>query len=371
MANILILGGGLSGITAAESIARQLVPEHQITLISRSPRFVRRDKLVGLAFGKHKASDVFYDLRGPMHKRGIRFLQGEIARVDPYDRRVIIAHGDVQGSMHYDYLIFALGGRLATERISGFFEHAHHPLTIDAALKFSAAIRSFNGGQAVIGYDAGAKSTAPIYETALTLASFLQDRGDGDRVKISIVTPGLLEAELVESMKGRTVLEALQANEIDFIPDFPVHRVTERSALTSSGYQVDHDLLMFLPPFRGPSAVRGMGITDSAGFIRVDANMRVDGIERMYAVGDSVSFPGPRMGQMAKLQAEIAASNVVAELAGAQRNAKYEHKIMSVFDEAPLESFELYKQNWASLQKSWANKGMILTTVPPTVAIGS
>ena len=113
-----------------------------------------------------------------------------------------------------------------------------------------------------------------------------------------------------------------------------------------------------------------MGITDSAGFIRVDANMRVDGIERMYAVGDSVSFPGPRMGQMAKLQAEIAASNVVAELAGAQRKAEYQHKIMSVFEDAPLESFELYKENHVPLQTSSAGNGNV-TTGASTVAIGS
>ena len=51
------------------------------------------------------------DLRLAMVKRGIRFVQGEVARVDPYRRRVTIAHGEVEGDMPYDFLIFALGGR--------------------------------------------------------------------------------------------------------------------------------------------------------------------------------------------------------------------------------------------------------------------
>ncbi|HEY6120660.1 MAG TPA: hypothetical protein VIV66_11920 [Pyrinomonadaceae bacterium] len=53
-----------------------------------------------------------------------------------------------------------------------------------------------------------------------------------------------------------------------------------------------------------------------------------------------------------------------------KRNAEYEHEMVSVFDEAPLESFELYKQNRAPRQTSRASKGMNLT-VPSTVAMGS
>lgn len=332
MANILILGGGLSGITAAELVAEKLATEHQITLISRNPRFTRRDKLVGLAFGKHEAVDVFYDLRRPMLKRGVRFIQGEVARVDPFDRRVIIAHGDIQGSVYYDYLVFALGGRLATERIAGFFEHAHHPLTMDAGLRFGSAIRSFKGGRAVIGYSSEAKSTAPVYETALALSTLLGYRDERERAQITIMAPGPLEADLTDSDNGRIVRDTLGEHRINLLPDSPVQQVAARS-LTSRGDEFDHDLLMLLPPFVGPSSVRGIGITDARGFIHVNENMRVNGVERMYAVGDSVNLPGPKMGQIAKWQSEIAASNLVSEVEGRQPNAKYEHEIISVFDE--------------------------------------
>ena len=51
MANILILGGGFGGVVAAESLARLIPAEHQITLISRSPTFIFYPELVRLAFG--------------------------------------------------------------------------------------------------------------------------------------------------------------------------------------------------------------------------------------------------------------------------------------------------------------------------------
>jgi sulfide:quinone oxidoreductase len=304
MANIIILGGGFSGVAAAESLAKHLTSEHQITLVSRSSRFVSHPSLVGLAFGKHGIDDISHDLREALHDRRIRFVQGEVARVDPYQRLVTFAHGEVRGHMPYDYLIFALGGRLATERITGFFEHAHHTLTVEAALKFGEAIRGFKEGRALIGYSPEARLAVPAYETAFALSRFLEDRGQRRRAQITIVSPKPTGAEPAAS--ERALRNALNEQNIEFLPDISINRITAKSVVTSLGAHVDYDLLMLLPPLRGASAVRGMGITDHDGFIRVDSTMRVEGVEGMYAVGDCASFSGPKMGHMAVSQAEVA-----------------------------------------------------------------
>lgn len=345
MANILVLGGGFSGVAAAESLAKELTPGHQITLVSRSSRFVSHPSLVDLAFGKHGIHDVSHDLREMLHDRRIRFVQGEVARVDPYDRRVTIAHGDIAGSMHYDYLLFALGGRLATERIPGFFEHAHHTLTVEAALKFGEAIRGFKEGRAVTGYSPETRFAVPAYETALALSRFLEGRGERGRAQITIVSPGRTSAG--PGASGRSLREALNEQNIEFVPDISINRVTPKSVLTSSGDSVDYDLLMLLPPLVGASAVRGMGITDQDGFIRVDSTMRVEGVEGMYAVGDCASFPGPKMGHMAVSQAEVAAANLAAEVEAREPKAKYDHEIMPALDQEVQDS-HLNKQFWVN-----------------------
>src|ERR1044071_2771284 len=117
MSKILILGGGFGGVVAAERLAEQLGDEHQITLVSRTRQFVFYPALVRLAFGKCDPSDVSFDLRRTMLDRRINFVESEVARIDPVEKKVIIAHGEVEGKLPYDYLIFALGRRLATERI--------------------------------------------------------------------------------------------------------------------------------------------------------------------------------------------------------------------------------------------------------------
>src|SRR5215471_13950237 len=117
MAKVLIVGGGFAGVVAAEALARQLGDEHQITLVSRTSRFVFYPALVRLAFGRCKPDEVAFDLRKSMLGRRIKFIEGEVARIDPDERRVIVAHGEIEGGIPYDYLIFALGRRLATERV--------------------------------------------------------------------------------------------------------------------------------------------------------------------------------------------------------------------------------------------------------------
>src|SRR6476646_1826238 len=116
MAKVLILGGGFAGVVAAEHLADQLGDEHQITLVSRSRQFVFYPALVRLAFGKSEAADVSFDLRQTLLNRRVNFIEAEVARIDPFERKVTIAHVEVEGKLPYDYLVFALGRRLATER---------------------------------------------------------------------------------------------------------------------------------------------------------------------------------------------------------------------------------------------------------------
>jgi NADH dehydrogenase FAD-containing subunit len=346
MANVLILGGGFGGVVAAESLARQLSKEHQITLVSRSSKFIFYPELVRLAFGKCKPQDISFDLREAMLDRRIRFIEAEVARIKLDKRRVVLAHGDVEGELPYDYLIFAIGRRLATERITGFYEHSHNLLTLEGALKFGEAIREFHEGRAVIGQCPGSRLPVPVYETAFALARWSEERGEKDRVKIIVVTPDAADLEFGDADIGSALRKALNEHHIEYLPDFPINTVVPGTIINSNGHAINYSFLMLLPPFRGPGAVRGLGITDDEGFIGVDWAMRVQGVERMYAVGDCVNFGGPKMGHMAVHQAEVAAANVALEIEGLDAISVYNHEMMMVIDDGSRDAIYLHKGLW-------------------------
>jgi len=346
MAKVLILGGGFGGVVAAESLARELGDEHQITLVARSRKFVFYPGLVRLAFGKCQVEDVSFDLRKTMLTRQVTFIEAEVARIDPLEREVITAHGEVAGTLPYDYLIYALGRRLATERVAGFYEHAHHVLTVEGALEFGAALREFDRGRAVIGQCPGARLPVPIYETAFALSRLLDERGARDQTKITIVSPDPPGFQLGDVAIARALRGALDAHGIDFLPDFPIERVTPGAVSTNNAHTINFNLLMLLPPFQGASPASRLGITSEEGYVNVDSTMRVLGAERMYAVGDCVNFSGPKLGHMAVHQAEVAAANLVANLRGLDPVARYDHEMMMVIEEGGAESIYVHKDLW-------------------------
>ena len=346
MAKVLVLGGGFGGVVAAERLAEQLGDEHQITLVSRSRQFIFYPALVRLAFGKCDKKDVSFDLRDTMLNRRVNFVEAEVAHIDPFERKVVIAHGEVEGKLPYDYLIFALGRRLATEKITGFYEHAHHLLNVDKAIKFGTAVEEFQKGSVVVGQCAGARLPVPVYETAFALARLFERNGKHDSTRITVVSPDTLEAELRDAGGAATVKKTLDAHQIELLPNFRIEKLTQNSALTNTGHAIDFDLLMLVPPFQGSSAAHYLGVTDDEGYIHVDWNMRVMAHERIYAAGDCVAFSGPKMGHMAVRQAEVAATNLAAAIDGHEPISHYAHEMRLVIDEIGSESLYLHKDIW-------------------------
>jgi len=342
MAKVLILGGGFGGVVAAERLAKQLGEEHQITLISRSRHFIFYPALVRLAFGKCERADVSFDLRHAMLDRRVNFIEAEVARIDPVARKVTIAHGEVEGSLPFDFLIFALGRRLATERITGFFEHAHHLLNVDKAIQFGKAISNFHEGRAVIGQCQGARLPIPVYETAFALARRLEKRGERQRVRITVVGPDGSGSQL-GAEADHALNKALAAHDIELLSDFPIETITRNSASTNQGDNINFDLLMLMPPFRGSSVASYMGITDAAEYVNVDSSMAVIGHERIYAVGDCVNFDGPKMGHMAVRQGEVAAANLAAEIDEREPVSHYSHEMKLVIDQPWGDSIYVHK----------------------------
>ena len=345
MAKILILGGGFGGVVAAERLAAQLGDEHQITLVSRSRNFVFYPGLVRLAFGKCQREDVSFNLRDSMLSRRVNFIEAEVARIDPVERKVIIAHGEVEGKLHYDYLVFALGRRLATERIKGFYEHAHHLLSVDKALNFGKALDQFHEGRAIIGQCPDARLPVPVYETAFALSRLLEERGEQERVRITIVSPDPPGLQFGDSRVTVALHKAFEEYNIEFVPDFPINRITAGAATTSNGHAVNFNLLMLMPPFQGSPAVLHLGISNQA-YLNVDSAMRVVGAERIYAVGDCVNFSGPKMGHMAVRQAEVAAANLAAEIEGHAPVSHYSHEMRLIIEASGADSIFLHKDIW-------------------------
>lgn len=114
----------------------------------------------------------------------------------------------------------------------------------------------------------------------------------------------------------------------------PLHTLTtvnpQARELSFEGKEsVRYDLLVAIPPHRGPRLVREAGLANETGWVPVDRATLVTRHENVYALGDvtAIPIPGrwkpdvplmlPKAGVFAHAQAEVVARRIAAEITGA------------------------------------------------------
>jgi sulfide:quinone oxidoreductase len=122
-----------------------------------------------------------------------------------------------------------------------------------------------------------------------------------------------------------------------------LERIDEHRLIASDAREIDYDLTMLLPAFSGAPAISRLGITNEDGYLNVDSKLKVTGAERMYAVGDCVNLPGPKLGHMAVRQATVAAANLAAEIEGKEPLVHYNHEAKMVIDATDGDTIYFHK----------------------------
>ncbi len=328
MANILILGGGFAAISAAETLASAVAgSEHEIMLVSSSPDFTFFPAIVPMVFGDFSTEEIRFDLPQKLAEHGIRFIEGDVRAINT-ERRIVKVAGDrLDCEIGFDHLVVAVGRRLAIGTVPGLVEHAHHLLSVDAALKFKEAVSAFESGSIVVGLCPDATLPVPVCETALALADqFATEIQRGD-VSLSVVVPTTLERAFAGTALFRDIEDEFDRKGISLVSDFAVTQVEKDEIHSALGTSIHHDLLMLIPPFAGQLSSRTLGpVTDMSGFAKVNPLMQVAGLDRIYAAGEIVSRPGPKFGYIAVRQGKVAAENILAELGGENPTVEYVHK---------------------------------------------
>src|SRR5829696_1686813 len=193
MANIVILGGGFAAVSAAETLASAVGEEHAIILISKNSDLTFFPAIVPMVFGDFAPEDMRFDLRPKLAERNIHFIQGEVRAINTHARTVNVGRAGVDAVINFDYLIIAMGRRLAMVEVPGLFEHAHDLLSIPGALKFKEAIAAFESGSIVLGVCPNAALPVPVCESALALAKRFESEMKHGTVAVNVVFPMTLE----------------------------------------------------------------------------------------------------------------------------------------------------------------------------------
>jgi len=170
---VVVLGGGVGGLVAANELARRLPSAHRIVLVEKSSRHAFAPSFLWLMTGDRRAAQITRDLRTLVPRR-VDVVQAEARSIDWAKRRIETE----ERAVAYDHLVIALGAELAPEAIPGLAEAAHTFYTLEGAARLQGALREFAGGTVAVVVSAMPyKCPGAPHEGAMLLGDYFRRRG--------------------------------------------------------------------------------------------------------------------------------------------------------------------------------------------------
>jgi sulfide:quinone oxidoreductase len=324
--SVLILGGGIGGVVAANSLRKRLPRRHEIVVVDREPAFALAASFLWVMTGARKPAQVSRPLER-LRRKGIEVVRGEVERIDPKRREAIVSGKTIHG----DHLVVALGAEFALDAIPGLAEAGHTFCTLDGATRLRDALAQLRGGRIVILTAAPAyKCPAAPYEAAMLIEADCRRRGIRNAVELTLYSAepgpmGVAGPEVSAAVRGM-----VEQKGIAYHPEHQIARVAGGQVEFTNGVRAGYDLLVYVPPIRPPKALAASGLVDESGWVRVDKATMQTRFPAVHAIGDatliplSMGKPLPRAGVFAHAQAEVVAQNVARALGGKGHEARFD-----------------------------------------------
>ena len=302
---VVIAGGGVAGLEAALALREMAGEAVRITLLAPNRDFVYRPMTVREPFGFRRAER--YPIDEFAGAVAAELIQDELAGVDRHTRSVVTGGGS---SIPYDALVLGLGAE-----VSPRFRHSITIDDRDLDERLHGLVLDVEEGyvrRLAFVAPAAMPWPLPMYELALMTARRAYDMNI--ELSITIVTPEDAPLAVFGTTASAGVADLLDHHRIATITSAHAEIPEKGQIRIAPGDRsLEADRIVALPQLRGPN-VRGVPATSPHGFISIDDNCRVRGLDRVWAAGDATDFP-VKMGGIAAQQADTAAADIAA-LAG-------------------------------------------------------
>ncbi|MBD2206038.1 NAD(P)/FAD-dependent oxidoreductase [Calothrix sp. FACHB-1219] len=327
MARIVVIGAGIGGLPVTYELRRLLPKQHQITLISNTPKFTFIPSLPWVGLNLKELESIQLDVKDLLVNRGINLILGGVSQIQPELQQIVVDDTVIA----YDYIVIATGAELALDVIPGLDRgyvqsvcNPHH--AIQAAECWKKFLQE--PGPIVVGAVPGASCFGPAYEFALLTDWLLRKYGLRDRASITFVTPEPYVGHLgIGGManSAELVTKLLQEKEITVLENTSISYVGTDTIYLANGRSLPFSFSMLLPPFRGPRFLReAPGLTDQKGFLPVLPTYQHPQFPSIYSVGvitqlkppeqTPIPIGVPKTGQMTEAMGMAVAHNIAVQL---------------------------------------------------------
>ena len=323
----VVVGGGWGGLSAARHL-RALAPELEVVLLERNPSFFSMPLSNKWLAGLVDERLLTHDYRAAAQAHGYAFLQAEVSAIDRDRRRVHTA----QGTLDYDWLVFAIGirhdyaawfgeERRAIEQARQNYYCAYTPGGEFRALK--AKLENFKGGDLVMTIPPPPYRCQPApYERALVIGHLFKTRAVPAR--LTLLDPNQVPQHFAD------VFEEQYKDQIAVVPHARVKSVDPFAKTLATEFDdIRFDDALLMPPQQAGDLAWQAGLIGRdaqgkpTGWAAQDPlHLHAVGDERVFLVGDLIDRASPlfghypKSGHLAARLGRIAAAEIAARSRG-------------------------------------------------------
>lgn len=354
---ILVIGTGFAGMWSALASARLL--DHvgrtdvEVALVAPEPKLHVRPRLY-----EQNPEGMKAPLLDTFKVAGVNFIQGLVQRIDVTSREVSIVGVGAdpsQRTLGYDRLVLAAGSRLFCPKIPGLERYAFNVDQIADAAKLEAhlhglARRVESAGRHTV-VVAGAGFTG--IETAAEMPARLREiLGKDAAVEVIMVER---HAELGPDLGAGprpVITQALTELGVTWKLGSGVASVDAEGVTLESGERIVADTVIWTAGARANELTAQIPAErDGYGRLHVDRNLKVKGIEAVYATGDCAYAATDDEGNFAMMSCQHAMNlgrsaghNVAADLLGETSIPYSQPKYVTCLDLGPWGA--VYTEGW-------------------------
>lgn len=333
--DIIVLGAGYGGITAALRLARLFRhhPGCRVHLIDRNPYHTLKTRLHEAAIRK---TGVVIPIKDIIKGRQIRFHPGNVTRIDPGERKIFLD----DRVLAFDYLVIALGSEANFYNIPGLEEHSfplqsaddaqriHRHISLLCALAAQEAdpearrnlLRFVIGGGGLSGVEFAAELAE---HAALCVKGHGTDRSEVEVILIE------KEAKILWDMEPDVtarIEQKLREKGVLIRTGCRITALTSDTVTLATGERLRTAALIWtggimVNPLTAESGLK----TGQMGRIVVDRYLRAADHPYIYAIGDNALATHPETGrplpaaaQFALQQGRLVAANIHAVISNGQ-----------------------------------------------------
>jgi NADH dehydrogenase len=335
---ILVLGGGFGGLYAALEFERRNDPRFEVTVVNRENFFLFTPMLHEIAASDLDLTNIVNPVRKMIQR--VNFFCGDVDKIDIERKRVTVSHGFVRHShdLEYDHLVLALGSVTNFFNLPGVAERALTMKSLGDAIQLRNRLIAHleeadtecakAERQSLLTFVVAGGGFAGV-ETIASINDFLRDalpfypNLKEDMLRVVLVHPGeFILPELGEKL-GRYADKKLRSRGVEIFSKSKVAAVRSREIELANGEKIVSSTLIWTAGVSPNPTLDLVACPKERGRIKVNANLEVEGVDGIWALGDCALVPDaatggycPPTAQHASREGKVLAHNIIASVAG-------------------------------------------------------